>query len=139
MFGKMLLAASTVALAVTGTAVAQDAVIIDENMRVWRPVPQGEVFAATDCVELSGGTSQFQPSGQDTPSQEDVAGACPPGMVPYSSVITGSTSDSDSADDVTVDTDDNGTDADGGADDDGQSDNGADETDDGTDDGATDN
>jgi hypothetical protein len=136
MFGKMLLAASTVALAVTGTAIAQDAVIIDEDMRVWRPVPQGEVFAGTDCVELSGGTSQFQPSGQDTPSQEDVAGACPPGMVPYSSVITGSTSDT-GTDDVTDDDDGgdtNGDDADG-VDDNG----GADESDDGSDDGATDN
>jgi hypothetical protein len=127
MFRKMLLAASTVLFAAAGTAVAQDAVVVDEDMRVWRVVPQGEAFAQTDCVELSGGTSQFQPSGQDTPSQTEGAAACPPGMVPYSSVITGSTSDGDSATEPSDD--DNGTDADGGADDDGATDDDASGTD----------
>ncbi|WP_156936653.1 hypothetical protein [Chelativorans sp. J32] len=106
---KTLLATSALLLVAAFPAAAQDT----STMRVWRLVPQGQAYAPGDCVEVSGGTEQFHPSGQDTPSQQGAPGQCPPGMAPADQLTTGSTSDEGEEDSVTGDQDDSSGQADG--------------------------
>ncbi|WP_309082921.1 hypothetical protein [Chelativorans sp.] len=134
---RKLLIASTVLLGMAAPAAAQDT-----TQRIWRLVPQGEAMAPGDCVEATGGTADFQPSGQDTPTAE-APGACPPGMVP-ADAAAGGTSDDGNDDDSTDNGGSGGGNNGGGADDDGDDTGGTDTdgggtgTDDGDDTGGTD-